>query len=76
MEEEKKDGIGMNVFIILNCRARENRASERERKKETDARKKAFPFDDYARKKKRETDFFFLLFLFFPLSHTSCTMVE
>jgi hypothetical protein len=48
----EEDGIGMNVFIILNCCARENRASER--KKETDARKKAFPFDDYARKKTSE----------------------
>jgi hypothetical protein len=34
MEEEKKDGIGMNVFIILNCRARENRASEREKERD------------------------------------------
>jgi hypothetical protein len=55
----------MNVFILLNCRARKSRASEwanerkrehikvEERKKKTDTRKKAFPFDDDKRKKDR-----------------------
>jgi hypothetical protein len=41
---------------------------EREREKKFDTRKRAFPFDDDA-KKKRPTSFFLSLSLSFPLLH-------